>query len=130
MPQKPKTRATNPKTLIGLTKVSLTKVPPVAIAHTAAAMMDGAHKYGAYNFRESDVEAGIYVDAAMRHLLSWYDGEEYAEDSGVHHLGHAMACEAILLDAISTGRLIDDRPSPGQMSELLKALTLETKKEK
>ncbi len=38
------------------------------------------------------------------------EGQEKADDSGCHHLGHARACLGILLDAQATGNLIDDRP--------------------
>lgn len=79
-------------------------------------MADGARKYGPYNWRGNAVVARIYIDAAMRHLLAWLEGEETAEDSGVHHLGHAMACCAILLDAQETGNLIDDRPGHDKVS--------------
>ncbi len=100
----------NPKDRLGAQKVSITKLPPVAVLHTSHALMNGADKYGAYNWREKAVRASIYVDACERHLNAWFDGEEEAPDSGVHHLGHAMACLAILLDAQETGNLIDDRP--------------------
>jgi hypothetical protein len=108
----PQSKATtvNPKDLFGSKKVSITKLPAVAIFHGAHAMMDGARKYGPYNWREKSVVAHIYVDAAMRHLAAWFEGEEVAPDSGVHHLGHALACCAILLDAQENGNLIDDRP--------------------
>ncbi len=104
---------TNPKDLLGQKKVSLTKIPPAALAHCADAMMDGTAKYSKYNWREKHVQAEIYVDACLRHLLSWYDGEEVATDSGVHHLGHAMACCAILLDAQANGCMVDNRPNHG-----------------
>lgn len=102
---------TNPKDLVGAKKVSLTKLPPVALLHASHALMNGADKYGAYNWRDKAVRASIYVDACERHLNAWFDGEEEAADSAVHHLGHAIACLAILLDAQETGRLIDDRPA-------------------
>lgn len=73
-------------------------------------MMYGAEKYGPYNWRGNAVVASIYVDAASRHLLSWFEGSETAADSDVHHLGHMIACGAILLDAQETGNLVDDRP--------------------
>lgn len=88
----------------------MTKLPAVALVHGAHAMMDGAEKYGAYNWRAKKVVASIYVDAALRHITAWFEGEEKAKDSGVHHLGHAIACCAILLDGQETGNLIDDRP--------------------
>ena len=111
----------NPKDRIANKKISLTKFPPVALIHGAHAMNDGAAKYGPYNWRENAVIASIYIDAAMRHLLSWFDGEEAASDSEVHHLGHAMACCAILLDAQATGNLIDDRP-PVSKTEAVKLM--------
>jgi hypothetical protein len=107
---KSKASSVNPKDLVGNTKVSLSKLPPIAIAHAAMAMMDGADKYGAFNWRDKDVIASIYVDAALRHLYCWFEGQERATDSKVHHLGHAIACCAILLDAQATGHLVDDRP--------------------
>lgn len=113
----------NPKTLIGLTKPSLSAIPPIAMFHMGGAMADGRRKYGAMNWREKRVTASIYYDAAMRHLLSWFDGEEMAADSGVHHLGHAMACFAIILDAQATGNLNDDRPTPGNLPNFLIANT-------
>ena len=118
----------NPKTAFGVKKPSLSKIPPVALLHTAQAMMNGASKYGAYNWREKDVTASIYIDAAMRHLMAWFDGEECAEDSGVHHLGHAMASIAILLDAASGGNLLDDRPLEGACAETLVNMTMENAK--
>lgn len=105
-----KADTTNPKDLVGDTKVSITKLPAVAIVHGAHAMMDGARKYGPYNWRAKKVVSHIYIDAAMRHLMAWFEGEELASDSKVHHLGHAIACCAILLDALETGNLVDDRP--------------------
>jgi hypothetical protein len=82
-------------------------------------MWDGAKKYGRYNWRSNKVVASVYADAALRHILAWYDGEECAPDSGVPHLGHAKACLGILADAIETGNLIDDRPPGGKAAALL-----------
>lgn len=114
---------TNPKDLLGAKKVSLTKLPAVAVLHASHAMMDGARKYGPYNWREKEVSAAIYIDAAKRHLDAWFDSrEETAPDSGVHHLGHAIACCAIILDALETGNLVDDRPKKGAYSEVLARL--------
>jgi hypothetical protein len=84
---------------------------------------DGAGKYGPYNWRGNKVKASVYIAAAKRHLAAWLDGERLAPDSGVHHLGHARACLAILLDAEATGNLVDDRPPSGTASELIAALT-------
>jgi hypothetical protein len=77
-------------------------------------MMNGEQKYGRMNWREHTVSSSVYYDAAMRHLMAWFDGETYAPDSGVHHLGHVMACCAILLDGESLAVLNDDRNNLGQ----------------
>ena len=125
-----KATTSNPKDLFGLQKVSFTKVSAIAMAHFAMAMMDGARKYGPYNWRDKPVIASIYIDAAMRHLLAWFEGEETADDSRVHHLGHAGACCAILLDAQEHGVLIDDRPNgKGLLSKLMKRLAVQLKAE-
>lgn len=115
--QQSKATTANPKDLLGLKKVPLGQVCPVAMAHESCAMLDGDIKYGFRNWREKRVVARIYIDAALRHIQSWAEGEETAEDSGVHHLGHARACLGILLDAQETGNLIDDR-SKGVFSKV------------
>lgn len=114
----------NPKTVVGLTKPSISKIPPAALIHCALAMMNGAKKYGAFNWREKKVTSSIYIDAKLRHILAYMDGEDLAADSGVHHLGHDMACSAIVLDALETGNLIDDRPRKGMASEMIARYTM------
>lgn len=114
---------TNPKDLVGITKPQVNLVPPASIAYQALAMEDGAGKYGAYNWREKKVKASIYYAAALRHLMQWHDGEENADDSGKPHLAHAIACIGILIDAVETGNLIDDRPTKGAASAVIKKWT-------
>jgi hypothetical protein len=112
----------NPKDLIGSKKISTFVVPDTAIFHLATAHMDGARKYGRYNWREKAVQASIYLDAIKRHLAAYSAGEEKAEDSGVLHLAHVMGCCSILIDAAIHDKLIDDRHKSPQMLELLKEL--------
>ena len=106
-----------------MTKPPISLVSPIALIHCAMAMKNGAVKYGPYNWRDEKVSASIYIDAAMRHLLDWADGEEVADDSKVHHLGHAMACCAILMDAQAVNQLVDDRHKSGLVPALLASLT-------
>lgn len=119
---------TNPKDLIGVDKAPLHLVPSALKLHVAMAMKNGAEKYGPYNWREKSVRSSIYVGAAFRHLEAWFDGEEFAEDSGVHHLAHAAACLGILLDAMEVGNLIDDRPTKGAAPELIKRFSVQKDK--
>lgn len=105
----------NPKTLMGAKKPDPSVIPPIAILHLATAMMNGAEKYGPFNWRDKAISTRPYVAAAMRHLLSFLDGEDFSSDTTlagapVHHLAHVMACCAIVLDAASVGTLNDNRP--------------------
>jgi hypothetical protein len=111
---------TNPKDLVGQKKPRLYLVPPSSILYQALGMQDGSSKYGPYNWRQKKVQAMIYVDAALRHIQAWIDREELAEDSQVHHLGHALATIGIIVDAMTSGNLIDDRPPAGAFPALLK----------
>lgn len=130
IPPQSKATTANPKDLFGAVKVSLTKLPAIGVLHGAHAMMDGARKYGPYNWRDKKVIASIYADAVQRHVLAWFEGQETAADSGVHHLGHAIACCALLLDAQATGNLIDDRPicdDPDKLARILDELNAKIK---
>lgn len=115
---------TNPKSRFGTSKPGISSIPPVALLHCGRAMDDGVQKYGLTNWREHQVSASVYYDAAFRHLASWWDGEQLAADSKVHHLGHVMACCAILLDAEHTNSLNNDRPGiPGPFARTVREMT-------
>lgn len=117
------TKGINPKDLVGATKVDLDLIPGPAEVQCALAFTDGALKYGPYNWRDSGkpVQARTYTSAARRHLKKWFDGEDIDPETGVHHLGHAMACCAILIDAQSCDQLADNRPANGTTAAALKA---------
>lgn len=113
----------NPKTRAGgSNKVPLHLVPPSALAHMAMAFADGGLKYQPYNWRSEPISASVYYGAAMRHLVAWWDGEDVAVDSGVHHLAHVMACCAMVLDTCQDADFNDNRPPAGRMPELLERL--------
>jgi dATP/dGTP diphosphohydrolase len=118
------TDSQNPKDLLGATKPSLHLVPPAALIHMAKAMEFGASKYGPYNWRDKKVHMTVYIAAAMRHLMSLLDGENVAQDSGVHHGAHAAACMGIILDALECNCLVDDRPKAGCAAALIDRLTV------
>ena len=108
----------NPKTLVGAAKVPLHLVPPSAKYYLAQALKNGADKYGSYNWRDAAISVSTYKAAMERHMDAFWDGEDLAEDSGVHHVAHAMACAALILDAMSIDKLVDDRPTKGASSRL------------
>lgn len=110
----------NPKSLQGAKKFSLRYLPLSANIAVNQAFEDGAKKYGAANWREKGVATTVYVDAALRHIMQYFDGgQKLAADSGVHNLGHAMACLAIIIDAEQEGQLIDDRPFAAKDTDAL-----------
>lgn len=101
---------TNPKDAIGQTKLPLDLVPDTAIAYMAMAFLEGALKYGRYNWRIAGVRWSIYQSAFERHRMKVTAGEWADPKTGVPHLASMMACLAIILDAYTCGKLIDDRP--------------------
>ena len=100
----------NPKDKIGSRKLDLGLVPDSAIVGLALAFTEGAVKYGRYNWRVAGVSARIYHAAARRHLAKWWNGQDVDAATGVHHIDSAMACLAIIRDAMLYGKLTDDRP--------------------
>jgi hypothetical protein len=113
----------NPKDLLGVKKPPLRLIPAAALLFCSKVMALGAKKYGAYNWRSRKVKRTVYLEAAMRHVLSVLDGEDCDPESGQPHEAHAMACMAILLDAKATGNLVDDRPIAGAAARLIVELT-------
>ena len=57
----------------------------------------GAAKYGQDNWQRVPEARQRYFDAAMRHLLAWWDGERLDAESGLPHLAHAGCCILFLL---------------------------------
>lgn len=104
------TKLSNPKDAIGDTKVPLWLLSPIAKAQWAAAQFVGLVKYGAWNWRAAGVRSSTYLSAMQRHIDAYSSGEELDPADGTPHLGHIMACAAILIDASAAGELTDDRP--------------------
>ncbi len=112
--------AGNPKDRASRHKPRLSLVPASVIIRLAVAFGEGADKYGVYNWREEPVEALVYCDAALRHLLAYIDGEDIDPESGKHHLDGAGASIAILTDARECNTLIDNRPKKGVAADLIR----------
>jgi len=114
---------TNPKDSLGLKKPPLRLVPAALHIFVAKVMGLGALKYGPYNWRTKKVRLTVYLEAAQRHILAKLDGQDVDPESGQPHEAHAAACMGIVLDAMATGNLIDDRPPAGAAERLLRELT-------
>lgn len=112
----------NPKQAFGDKKAPVHLVPPSLVLEASLNMKDGAVKYGAYNYRNSKVEAMTYIGAIQRHTMAYLDGEDVDPESasGATHLGAIAACVAILTDARNKGMLIDNRPTKGTAGEVIR----------
>lgn len=99
----------DPKGAAGALKTPLSLIPTSAMNETALVHKFGAGKYGAYNWRDTGVSATTYVNAIMRHLNAWRDGEDIDEESGLSHIAHIACSCNILMDADHCMTLHDDR---------------------
>lgn len=104
------TKPTNPKDSIGVRKAPLSCVPMNVIAEMGIGMLEGAAKYGRHNYRGVGVRTSVYFDAAMRHLIAFWEGEDIDADSGLSHVAKAMVTLAVLRDSQMRGNCVDDRP--------------------
>lgn len=107
-------KPSNPKDLIGRTKLPLSIVPAVTIAYLTLGHAEGMLKYGYVNWRECGVKLSIYMDAYNRHMLKFNEGQWADPKTRVPHLANALACLSIIIDAKEAGKLIDDRPLSNQ----------------
>lgn len=103
-------KPTNPKDVIGVRKTPMSCVPAGVLLDVALAMQEGAAKYGRHNYRAAGVRSSVYYDAAMGHLMDWWEGDDVDADSGLSHVTKAIASLVVLRDAMMQGKLTDDRP--------------------
>jgi hypothetical protein len=73
-------------------------IPPAALKATVEILTFGAQKYEPDNWKYVPDSKRRYFDALQRHLWAWKEGEQLDEESGKHHLAHAMCCLMFLLE--------------------------------
>lgn len=112
-------KPTNPKDRVAISRLDLSLFPDTAVCYGALAMTEGDSKYGGYNYRVGGVLASVYYGAARRHLAKWFNGEWADRKTKVPHLASALACVAVLVDAIECSVLRDDRPPKCDLARLL-----------
>lgn len=112
-------KPTNPKDRAATARLDLSLFPDTAVIYGALAMYEGHCKYGGFNYRPGGVLASIYIAAARRHMAKWYNGQDFDLKTQVHHLASALACIAVIIDAIECGVLQDDRPPKVDIDVLL-----------
>ncbi|MBR8344677.1 dATP/dGTP diphosphohydrolase domain-containing protein [Burkholderia ambifaria] len=103
-------KPTNPKDAIATDKLPLHLLSPFVKAYQAIAHYLGNVKYGAWNWRAAGIRISVYRAALDRHLDAFWEGEANDPTDGTPHLANAMCCLNIIVDAMLTGNVVDDRP--------------------
>lgn len=122
---RPDIKQSNPKDAIGSRKVPFGLVPQQVVAEVGLAMLEGAVKYGAHNYRAIGVRASVYHDATHRHLAAWWEGQDTDPASGLHHITKALASLTVLRDAMIQGMCQDDRPPAAADPDWIEKLNAE-----
>lgn len=65
-------------------------VPPKAILEVAKVLTYGAQKYSAENWRKVPEAHQRYLDAALRHINQYHQGQIIDNETGINHLAHAI----------------------------------------
>ncbi|KKN77099.1 hypothetical protein LCGC14_0364400 [marine sediment metagenome] len=80
----------------------------IALEETAQVLAFGAYKYGRDNWR-GGVNWQRYIDAALRHIMAFAEGEDLDPESGLSHMAHAACCIMFLLEYAKTHPEFDNR---------------------
>lgn len=75
---------------------------------TAQVLAFGAKKYAAHNWRKGMIHSRL-LDAAIRHIYAFIDGEDLDPESGLPHLAHASCCLMFATNLFMTRPDLDDR---------------------
>ena len=92
-------------------KFPLGLIPRYPLEQVAAVLGFGEVKYGRHNWRK-----GILVqrnlNAALRHVVAYNEGEDLDPESGLSHLAHAICCLMFALETAKVRPDLDDRYNP------------------
>lgn len=73
-------------------------LPPLALEENVKVLTFGAQKYEPDNWRRVPNGIDRYFDAAQRHLWAWKQGQTYDQETGLHHMAHAICCLQFIAD--------------------------------
>ena len=84
-----------------------------ALLEMVAVLTYGAKKYSPDNWKKLENARQRYFDAANRHMWEWFGGEERDQESGLHHLAHAMSSLMFLIqmDIDLENKALEEQPS-------------------
>jgi hypothetical protein len=72
-------------------------VPPDSMSQFVDVLTFGAKKYGDHNWKKIPDLQDRYYDALQRHVASFRAGDRLDDESGLHHLAHAMCCISFMM---------------------------------
>ncbi len=76
-------------------KASMSLLPYKPLLEVVKVLDYGATKYGRYNWRKG-MSWSRLIDATLRHVFAWVDGEDNDKESELSHIAHA-ACNLLFL---------------------------------
>ena len=79
-------------------KTDYSLVPLKALEEITDVLGIGARKYAKDNWRYVEDRGNRYWAAAMRHMISWKEGDKLDDETGKNHLAHAICCLMFLLE--------------------------------
>lgn len=94
-------------------KPSVQYIPMEALFAMGEAYGYGAKKYGGYNFQITGLEVTRCLAAAVRHIFQFLAGQDNDPESGLSHLGHALAAIGMAIYSLKNHPSKDDRFKKG-----------------
>ncbi len=89
-------------------KPMMSLLSPYALEQVAMVLTFGAEKYDKHNWRKG-MDWSRLLDASMRHINAFNNGEDIDQESGLPHIAHAMCCLMMLLTYTKDNKNLDDR---------------------
>jgi len=94
-------------------KVRLELIPPSLLYAVGEILTLGAKKYEDHNWAKGIKWSRVF-GAMMRHMWSWWWGQDKDAEWGKSHLWHAACCLTFLIEYEKTRPEFDDRPNGGK----------------
>lgn len=95
----------------GDAKEDLTMIDPQFLREVSKVLAMGAEKYERDNWRKG-TKYQRRMASALRHIMTWIDGEDLDDESGLPHLAHAVTNLMFVMNWQRRGVGTDDRFKP------------------
>lgn len=89
-------------------KPPLSWIPVSALEAEARVLAFGGNKYGRNNWRKGLSWTRV-LDAGLRHIFAFLEGEDVDPETGLSHLAHARCNLAFVIEYTKTHPELDDR---------------------